>query len=52
MKMCMMITIGWSNTKSATILKDKVDFVSFHYYEDLEDYEKCAELLSIKQKTF
>ncbi|MCB4807985.1 glycosyl hydrolase family 5 [Tamlana sp. 62-3] len=30
------ITIGWSNTESATILKDKVDFISFHYYEDLE----------------
>ena len=29
------VTIGWSNTQSATILKDKVDFVSFHYYEDL-----------------
>ncbi|WP_298892864.1 glycoside hydrolase family 2 TIM barrel-domain containing protein [uncultured Psychroserpens sp.] len=30
------VTIGWSNTESASILKDKVDFVSFHYYEDLE----------------
>ncbi|WP_299778962.1 glycoside hydrolase family 2 TIM barrel-domain containing protein [uncultured Formosa sp.] len=30
------VTIGWSNTQSASILKDKVDFVSFHYYEDLE----------------
>ncbi len=30
------VTIGWSDTKSATILKDMVDFVSFHYYEDLE----------------
>ncbi|KJD33703.1 glycosyl hydrolase family 5 [Tamlana sedimentorum] len=29
------VTIGWSNTQSATILLDKVDFVSFHYYEDL-----------------
>tara|TARA_Y100001938_G_scaffold130514_1_gene186560 strand:- start:3426 stop:3734 length:309 start_codon:yes stop_codon:yes gene_type:complete len=23
-----------------------------HYYEDLEEYERCAELLSIKQKIF
>jgi hypothetical protein len=23
-----------------------------HYYEDLEEYERCAELLSIKQKVF
>lgn len=30
------VTIGWSNTQSATILKDKVDFISFHYYEDLD----------------
>ncbi len=29
------VTIGWSNTQSAILLKDKVDFVSFHYYEDL-----------------
>ncbi|TWO32719.1 glycoside hydrolase family 5 protein [Seonamhaeicola sediminis] len=33
------VTIGWSNTESATILKDKVDFVSFHYYEDLDALE-------------
>ena len=31
------VTIGWSNTKSASILANKVDFVSFHYYEDLKD---------------
>lgn len=30
------VTIGWSNTQNATLLKDKIDFVSFHYYEDLE----------------
>ncbi|WAC01347.1 cellulase family glycosylhydrolase [Lacinutrix neustonica] len=30
------VTIGWSNTQSASILNDKVDFVSFHYYEDLD----------------
>ncbi|WP_179318309.1 glycoside hydrolase family 2 TIM barrel-domain containing protein [Winogradskyella helgolandensis] len=30
------VTIGWSNTQSAPILKDKVDIVSFHYYENLE----------------
>ena len=30
------VTIGWSNTESASILKDKVDFISFHYYEDLK----------------
>ncbi|EDP71257.1 hypothetical protein FBALC1_02197 [Flavobacteriales bacterium ALC-1] len=29
------VTIGWSNAESSTILKDKLDFVSFHYYEDV-----------------
>ncbi|WP_452227158.1 glycoside hydrolase family 2 TIM barrel-domain containing protein [Lacinutrix cladophorae] len=33
------VTIGWSNTQSASILKDKVDIVSFHYYEDLEELD-------------
>lgn len=28
------VTIGWSNAKSATLLKDKVDIISFHFYED------------------
>ena len=40
------VTIGWSNTKSATILKDKVDIVSFHYYKNLNKFEK--EYLALK----
>ena len=39
------VTIGWSNIESATILKDKVDVVSFHYYEDLKDFEKSYQSL-------
>lgn len=31
------VTIGWSNAKSATILKDNLDFITFHYYEDLDN---------------
>jgi len=31
------VTIGWSNVESATILKNKLDVISFHYYEDLDD---------------
>ncbi|MCL7763589.1 cellulase family glycosylhydrolase [Polaribacter sp. Z014] len=42
------VTIGWSNTKSATILKDKVDVVSFHYYEDIEQLE--SEYLKLKEE--
>ena len=30
------ITIGWSNTESAGLLHEKLDFVSFHYYDDLD----------------
>ena len=41
------VTIGWSNTKSATILQDKVDVVSFHYYEDLENFE--SEYLTLEK---
>ncbi|ARV05465.1 glycosyl hydrolase family 5 [Polaribacter sp. SA4-10] len=33
------VTIGWSNTRSATILQDKVDVVSFHYYDKLADFD-------------
>ena len=39
------VTIGWSNTKSATYLKDMLDFVSFHYYEDLQQLEKAYQQL-------
>ena len=42
------VTIGWSNTKSATILKEKVDVVSFHYYEDLANFEK--EYLALQEE--
>tara|TARA_R110002049_G_scaffold183679_8_gene351682 strand:+ start:15399 stop:16919 length:1521 start_codon:yes stop_codon:yes gene_type:complete len=41
------VTIGWSNTKSATILQDKVDVVSFHYYEDLDKFE--SEYLTLEK---
>lgn len=33
------VTIGWSNIESASILSDKVDYVSFHYYEDIQQFE-------------
>ncbi|OUR98362.1 glycosyl hydrolase family 5 [Flavobacteriales bacterium 33_180_T64] len=42
------VTIGWSNTQSATILKDRVDFVTFHYYEDLKDLKTSITTLSKK----
>jgi hypothetical protein len=39
------VTIGWSDTDSANILKDKVDFISFHYYENKKLFEKKYEKL-------
>lgn len=33
------VTVGWSNVESATLLKDELDYISFHYYEDLADFE-------------
>ncbi|MFD2542770.1 cellulase family glycosylhydrolase [Lacinutrix gracilariae] len=42
------VTIGWSNTQSAPILKDKVDMVSFHYYEGLENLELAINTLKTK----
>lgn len=42
------ITIGWSNAESAEILKENVDFVSFHYYKDLQDFENAYKNLQEK----
>ncbi|KJD32167.1 glycosyl hydrolase family 5 [Tamlana nanhaiensis] len=42
------VTIGWSNTQSATILLSKVDFVSFHYYEDLKQLNEA--ITSLKKQ--
>ncbi|WP_298496274.1 cellulase family glycosylhydrolase [uncultured Algibacter sp.] len=39
------VTIGWSNTQSASILKDKVDFISFHYYEDLDKLDEAIKTM-------
>lgn len=42
------ITIGWSNTESATILSEDLDFVSFHYYLDLNQLSKNYKILKNK----
>ncbi|WP_299120303.1 cellulase family glycosylhydrolase [uncultured Winogradskyella sp.] len=39
------ITVGWSNSESSTILKEKLDFVSFHYYEDLDQLAETYKTL-------
>lgn len=33
-----LVTIGWSNMESAHLLQNKVDFVSFHYYDAAADF--------------
>ncbi|PQJ20142.1 glycosyl hydrolase [Nonlabens tegetincola] len=47
------VTIGWSNAQAATGLSEDVDFVSFHYYEDLDElsnkWEKLRSQLSEKE---
>lgn len=42
------VTIGWSNIQSATILEKEVDFISFHYYEDLNNLEQKYQDLKSK----
>jgi hypothetical protein len=42
------VTIGWSNTQSANVLEHKVDFISFHYYEDLDDLDTSIKNLKVE----
>lgn len=44
------ITIGWSNVKSAQLLNETLDFISFHYYEDLEELTEHYKVLKSKVK--
>ncbi|MCA0152058.1 glycoside hydrolase family 2 TIM barrel-domain containing protein [Winogradskyella vincentii] len=45
------VTIGWSNTKSASLLNEKLDFISFHYYEDLANLPELYTSIKTKIKT-
>ncbi|WP_411029948.1 glycoside hydrolase family 2 TIM barrel-domain containing protein [Spongiimicrobium sp. 3-5] len=42
------ITIGWSNPEVANLLAKQLDFVSFHYYEDVGDFKEAYSLLQQK----
>ena len=42
------VTIGWSNVESAVLLEDKLDLITFHYYEDLDDLEEVYKALKSK----
>jgi endo-1,4-beta-mannosidase len=46
-----LITIGWAQPEAATHLTELVDFVSFHYFEELEEYgPRLAALLDTTDK--
>ncbi|MDH3697189.1 MAG: cellulase family glycosylhydrolase [Flavobacteriaceae bacterium] len=41
------VTIGWSNAEAASLLKDEVDVVSFHYYGDTDSFRAAYQELRI-----
>ena len=43
------VTIGWSNTESAPLLENMVDFISFHYYKEPRFFEE--DYLFLRKKT-
>lgn len=45
-----LVTVGYSNKESATILEDKVDFISFHYYEEPSSFLNSYNELAKKTK--
>lgn len=42
------VTIGWSTASAAVALENQVDFVSYHYYQDLEDLAAVHQQLKTK----
>ena len=42
------VTIGWSSPEAGVYLKDYVDFVSFHYYQDVDEFEESYKTLKSK----
>ncbi len=46
-----LITIGWSNSVAASQLADKVDFVSYHFYNDIKhlEYETNTLIKTVKK---
>ena len=42
------ITIGWSNIESAKLLTDKLDFITFHYYDNLDNLSQQYHALKSK----
>ena len=40
-----LVTIGWSSPEAANNLVNEVDFVSYHYYKNIDNFEKDYETL-------
>ncbi|WP_445453764.1 glycoside hydrolase family 2 TIM barrel-domain containing protein [Flavobacterium sp. 25HG05S-40] len=45
-----LVTIGWSNSYEATNLEEKVDFVSYHFYNAIDDFETEYGTLDLASK--
>jgi hypothetical protein len=45
-----LVTIGYSNIESSTILEKELDFISFHYYDRIEEFENKYIDLTTKTK--
>ena len=45
------VTIGWSDAESANILKDELDFISFHYYQKIDNLESIYQSLKTEIPT-
>ncbi|NAS10434.1 cellulase family glycosylhydrolase [Poritiphilus flavus] len=44
------ITIGWSSPEAAAELTESLDFISFHYYRDVQDFPTALAALRAKAK--
>jgi hypothetical protein len=45
-----LVTIGWSDTKSASLLQNEVDIISFHYYLDINTFSEAYTMMNTKIK--
>jgi len=41
-----LVTIGWSDIESVSLLQDHLDIVSFHYYQDIDDFSELYKNIS------
>ncbi|WP_188621082.1 cellulase family glycosylhydrolase [Flavobacterium suaedae] len=43
-----LVTVGWSNIEVATTLQQEVDFISYHYYDNIDHFEDKLKKLEAK----